>query len=149
AEHALPAGAVTRTRVAALAKALVAQRQPRATIDRFEQVSDCRSGTGLITWPPGLHELARRIELENFAFDEEWFAIVAHPFAAPRASDAQIGRELRRLVQVGVPPPVRELVGGERAEDALGGGRNVDGREDGSAFEIRDRTGGLTHDFSR
>jgi hypothetical protein len=86
-----------------------------------------------------LHELARRIDLEHLALDVERAAVGALALGAPAAALAQVDRERGGPIHVVGAPPLRQLLGRERAEHALGRGGDLDAREHDTLGDIGDR----------
>jgi hypothetical protein len=72
------------------------------------------------TRDPGLHQQARRIDLQIFAFHAERRTIRAHAEAPIFAARAEISVPLRDAIQAFLSPPLRRLRGiGNRLEDTL------------------------------
>ena len=86
---------------------------------------------------PGVHELSRRIDLEELSFEHEKLSVDLTR-STPAAADAHVARPLCRAEDAGTDPPVDDLVRGPGSENALRGSANLYAGQDVALGEVGD-----------
>src|SRR5450755_3895520 len=81
-------------------------------------------------------ELARRIDLGELAVAAVGGTVWKADDHTPLAANAEVGGPVRLAVETGGSPPAPDLVGGERAEDALRRHGKLRSRNDGAPAAV-------------
>src|SRR5450631_520842 len=122
-------------RLAPADEAFVAHGQARAGRGGIEAVSDgrlARAQQRMLLKLARHDELARRIDLGELAVAAVGGTVWKADDHTPLAANAEVGGPVSLAVEIGGSPPALDLVGGERAEDALRRHGKLRSRNDGA-----------------
>src|SRR6266446_7374968 len=87
---------------------------------------------------PRMHELRRRLHLQEFALENIWLAS-CNAGRTPAAAFADVSRPFPRIENAGPDPPVDDLFRSERSEYALRRRGDLDRGQNLTLGEVRER----------
>jgi len=111
----------------------------RSLVKGLQKVCHCCRGARSPDPMPGVHELSRRIDLEELSFEGEKLSVDLTR-STPTAADTHVTGPLCRAEDAGTDPPVDDLVRGQGSENTLRGSANLHAGQDVALGEVGDRT---------